>query len=156
MAKIEFKSVGDKSSSEKFVRPANVKPIGIKTPLRPGSSNDGVFAMHFSLSEQIHDNLRNLILTNHGERVGNYFFGANLKELTMEFGRREFDEESIRRIRDAINTYMPFVVPESFESTTIQRNESSAVELVKIEISYSIPDLNVSSKVLEIFMNIGG
>ena len=38
-------------------------PIGIKTPLERGSSyGETLFKMHFDITEQIQDNLKNLIM----------------------------------------------------------------------------------------------
>ena len=113
---IEFKSVGDRASARKFQPVTNEIPIGIKTPLRLGENNDGIFAMHLNIADQIHDNFRNLLLTNYGERLGQYEYGANLRELAMELGRSDFDAEAIVRIRNAINTFMPFIEPKTFEN----------------------------------------
>ena len=65
-----FKSVGRskreaESREERALRP----PIGIKTPIQL-SNTDGIFSMHRDLADQVSDNLKNLILTNHGERLG--------------------------------------------------------------------------------------
>ena len=52
-----------------------------------------VFKMHFNSIDQVHDNLRNLILTNNGDRLGRYNFGANLQPiLTEKLSKESFDE----------------------------------------------------------------
>ena len=79
MATLSFKSVGKTAQtlSEEDVEVANF-PIGIRTPLSL-SDIDGPLAMNYLLDEQLADNLRNLLQTNFGERLGLYNFGANLK-----------------------------------------------------------------------------
>ena len=66
MAAIDFKSVGEKTqailSSSVEVKPT---PIGIKTPLRFGNLDGGIFGMYTELRSTINDNLKNLLLTNH-------------------------------------------------------------------------------------------
>ncbi len=154
MAIIDFKSVGERADSEKFKVTKNEVPIGIKTPLRLGSQNDGIFSMHFSLTDQIQDNFRNLLLTNHGERLGLYDFGTNLRELSLEYGQETFDVEAIRRIRTAISRYMPFIEPRTFESTVV--SSGNAISNIRLMITYDLPNLGVSSKKIEVTISVGG
>lgn len=145
MATIDFKSVGEKSSSKKFASVENTQPIGIKTPLRYGTQNDGIFAMHYNASDQIQDNLKNLLLTNHGERLGLYDFGANLRELSLEHGRDAFDTEAVTRIKAAVDKYMPFINLRTFESNPTA-GLSGMVERVDIKIVYDVLRLGIIEK----------
>lgn len=156
MAVIDFKSVGESSALKKFQPVVNEIPIGIKTPLRFGNQNDGIFAMHFNLANQIQDNFRNMLLTNHGERVGLYDFGANLKELSFELAKEDFDAESIRRIRSAIGKYMPFIDPRTFESEILGKNTVNAIGRAKIRIVYDVPRLDITNKSIEVIVFVGG
>lgn len=155
MVVIDFKSVGELSSAKKFQPVENEVPIGIKTPLRLGTRNDGIFAMHFSVADQIHDNFKNLILTNHGERVGSYDFGANLSELSFEHGQETFDTEAITRIRTATNKYMPFMELKTFESR-FGRDGVNGERRVIIEIVYGVPRLGISNKRVQVKIIVGG
>lgn len=155
MAILDFKSVGEKSSSDKFQPVENSIPIGIKTPLRFGTKNDGIFAMHFSMADQIQDNFRNLLLTNHGERLGLYDFGANLRELSMEHGHDAFDSEAISRIKAAADRYMPFLSLSTFESKGIP-NAGGIIERVDIKIVYSVPRLNILNKEIVVTVFVRG
>lgn len=145
MATISFKSVGELANSEKFQSEANTLPIGIRTPLSFGSKNDGIFAMNFSMADQISDNLRNLLLSNKGERLGLYDFGANLRELTMEHGTDAFDGAAISRIKIAVDKYMPFVSLNSFASKATP-NVNGAIERVDIAVTYDVPRLGIVGK----------
>lgn len=153
---IEFKSVGEAATLAKFQPVINEVPIGIKTPLRLGIDNDGIFAMHLKLSDQIQDNLRNLLLTNNGERLGLYDFGANLGELSYELGKSEFDAEAIRRIRLAINKYMPFIDPRTFESEILGEDVRNGVGQAKMRIVYDVPRLGITNRSIEIVIFVGG
>lgn len=150
---ISFKNVG---KTVETVKTESIKetplPIGIKTPLRPGSNGEGVFAMHYNLADQVHDNLRNLILTNWGERLGLYDFGANLKELTSEYtSRDDFDNEAVIRIKNAVTKWMPFVQLGDFEPLPDLETDAA---FIRFRITYDIPLLNVSSKALEIILRV--
>ena len=145
MAVLDFKSVGERSSALKFQPTVNETPLGIKTPLRLGSQNDGIFSMHFNIADQIQDNFRNLLLTNHGERLGLYDFGANLRPLSLEHGQDSFDAEAIVRIKTAVDKYMPFLSPRTFESKPLP-NRGGMIERVNITITYDVARLSIIGK----------
>ncbi|MAG25249.1 hypothetical protein CMI47_06685 [Candidatus Pacearchaeota archaeon] len=148
---ISFKSVGSKSTLRKFHNVPDSKPVGIRSPLRLGEGRSGLFEMHFSLADQLHDNLKNLILTNHGERLGSFDFGANLRELTTELvSQKDFDTEAMLRINNAVNKFLPFVELETYESkfgTTVEKFGSEpGLGKIVINISYNIPRLRIVKK----------
>ena len=155
--KYSFKSVGELSTTIKSIEdsliPVQNPPIGIKTPILKGTDN--LFDMHRNFGDQIADDLRNLIQTNYGERLGLYDFGANLKPLVFEFGDPAFDEEAIRRIKREVSKYMKFVQLETFESF-IEHYDNKEVAKSGIRITYKIPRLEKKIRTLEIMLYIGG
>lgn len=155
MAVIEFKSVGERFDAKKFVPETNEIPIGIKTPLRFGTKNDGIFAMHFDAADQIRDNFRNLLLTNHGERLGLYNFGANLRSLSFELGQDTFDVQAITNIQTAINRFMSFIEPRTFESKLLPSGNAN-VDRVDISIVYDVPRLGISNQKIIVTISVGG
>lgn len=120
-----------------------------------GQGHEGIFAMHTSLRDQIGDNLRNLILTNRGERLGLYNFGANLRELTMERGSDDFEVEAIIRIREAASKFMPYVDLQTFESKA-SRDKSTGLVKVRIRIAYGVPTLGIARGVIEVVIFVAG
>ncbi len=160
MAAISFKSVGLKSTNRLFKEKVSPKPIGIKTPLQIGEGQSGLFQMHFNFPEQIHDNLRNLFLTNYGERLGRSLFGGNHRELAFELTSKEdFDQEAMSRIREAVENSMPFVELNDFESDFIVKNANDGFESgtkVSITLSYNIPKLRIMEKKLVIDLWVAG
>lgn len=147
MATYSFKSSGNLTQDIQQQNIVNEKPLSLKTPLMR-SDRDGLFQMHSNLEDTVSDNLRNLILTNWGERVGLYKFGANLKELTTDLVSQEnFDNEAITRIRNAVQTWMPFVDLDTFTSS-INRTENVNTAIIELQITYNIPAINVNGKKL--------
>lgn len=151
-----FKSVGQTSQEAAEQRAITTRkpPIGIKTPIQ-FSTSDGLFDMHTVALDNIRDNLKNLLLTNHGERVGLYDFGANLSPLLFNLGTEDFDAEAIRRISAALRKYMPFVEPQTFEPFTLGASEQD-LSMTGIRITYSIPKLNVLDQKIEVILHAGG
>jgi phage baseplate assembly protein W len=155
VAVLDFKSVGERASLQRLQPIANTVPIGIATPLRLGTQSDGILAMHFSMADQIADNLRNLLLTNHGERLGLYDFGANLRELSMEHGHDAFDAEAITRIKVAVDKYMSFISLQTFESKSTA-SLGGVTERVDIKIVYDVPRLNLRGQELVVTIFVRG
>lgn len=154
MATYNFKSVGKTEEQvNRETRTVTLVPFGIKTPMALGAT-EGIFQMNYSLSEQFHDNLRNLLLTNWGERLGLYNFGANLRPLTTEFvNLDDFDANAIGRIRNAVQQWMPFIDLENFESI-IDRNENKNTAVIKINITYNIQALQVFGRGIQIVLYV--
>lgn len=152
-----FSSVGTKKSVYDAVTAATVvaPPIGIKTPLEMGDSSDGIFKMHRNLGDQIKDNLINLILTNHNERLNFPDYGANIRPLLHELSAENGDEEAMKRIQRAVSKFLPFVVLENF-ITTPQDAGASALARIKMVITYSVPRANLTNQSIGIVFNFSG
>lgn len=149
MTTYSFKSVG-KTQSQNVVEQIveSLTPLGIKTPLRLGDQE--IFAVHYSLADVVHDNLRNLLQCNWGERLFLYDFGANLRPLVSELvSQDDFDAQAIERISNAVTRWFPFVSLETFESV-IDHAENQNTAIIRIRVTYSIAALQVSNKTLEV------
>jgi phage baseplate assembly protein W len=132
-------------NSEKTLPPS---PIGIKLPLQLGSERSGIFEMHFDSAEAISTNLRNLVMTNHGERVGNFLYGANLGPLCTEYSAADdFDAEAMRRIQTAVSNFLPMVQLNNFTANFIE-NSDSAVLVIEMSIEYDIPSISSIGNIL--------
>lgn len=154
MATINFKSVGQtqQQAKDEFIF-STLVPIGIKTPLRL-SNKLGLFEMNYSLEDQTADNLRNLLQTNWGERVGLYDFGANLRPLTADFSSQEdFDNEAVARIKSAVSRWMPYVELIDFTSE-VDRLENQSTGIIKITVTYDIPRILVSNKKIQVVLYV--
>ena len=147
----DFKSVGELQTSI-LDQTSNTKvelPIGLLTPLSFDSTGNSVFRMSSKLEDTIRDNLRNLLSTNHGERLLLQDFGANLGELAFDFSSEDVIQEALIRITKAVSKYMPFVSLESFEPKVVKSNDGSSI-LNKIKIFYSVPAVAANNQVVEI------
>jgi len=154
---ITFKSAGQlKSTLDKYERDTEfVKLIGIKTPLELGSGRDGLFRMHKDLKDQIKDNFKNLLMTNHGERLGNYNFGANLEELAFELATDEIEKEAISRINNAVGRFMPYISLTGFEAFT-EHSDNEHTAKIGVRVLYAVPGLNLSNQVVEVIIRAAG
>lgn len=157
MARISFKDVGIQGLDNE-IQSVDEKPripIGIKTPLElDQSDSDAIFKMHFNLADQVSDNLRNLILTNNGERLAFPDFGANLRPLLTEFPNKDsFDATAMQRIKKSVAKYMSYVNLVAYESK-FDRYENVYTGIYRLLIVYAVPNLNIPETPLEVTLYI--
>jgi phage baseplate assembly protein W len=151
-----FKNVGIREFQTQNVQTTrqSTLPIGIKTPAEFGGNGEGLFAMHVNIQDVVHDNLRNLILTNHGERLVHYDFGPNLRPLVAEFSSKEnFDDEAKIRIKTAVSKWMPFVSLVGFDSRP-EFIENRYTGKIVILVIYSVPQLGIVERALEVLLYV--
>ena len=156
----DFNSVGDLDLDEKErSRKAKLEsvrlPIGIRTPLQLSDNSNSLFRMNTVLLDQISDNLHNLIMTNHGERLGFYDFGANLMELCFELGAESADKVAVQRIKKAVDKYMPYVNLETFEPI-VDRHDNEHTAKVGVKVTYGIPKLTQKKREIEVILYVAG
>lgn len=156
MAAISFKSVGDLATNPRSAQEVQPKPVGILTPVSFAKKVGNPFAMSLSPIDQMVDNFRNMLLTNHGERLPLYDFGANLRALMTErLSQIDYDEQAMILIKSTTEKYMPYVNLNTFETQVLDAEEN-AISRVKIMIDFSIPRMSTSVKKVEIIIsNIG-
>jgi phage baseplate assembly protein W len=153
MATYSFRNVGKTQSTvvDETVEKTAL-PIGIKTPLRFGKNE--LFEMHYALADSVADNFRNLMLTNWGERLGLFDFGADLRPILSDFtSLDDFDTEAMSRINSAISKWMPYIDLEDYTSAVNENNNTASPQL-KISITYNVPALDVRKRVLELTLYV--
>jgi len=116
------------------IREKNLDPntwIGLSFPL--GRHNGGFFKQTQTVLEQTKHNLKNLLLTVPGERVGQPTFGSALHQSVFEplADEGQWEEEISTSINEAISIWMPHV--------TISKLDISFVDnIVNIELEFSL------------------
>ena len=81
--------------------------IGLSFPLRRDKFND--FAMTKNSLQQAEHNLKNLLLTYPGERVGQPEFGSRLRELCFEQIDDTLPERIEEEVRRAVSVWLPYI-----------------------------------------------
>jgi phage baseplate assembly protein W len=80
---------------------------GITLPVQRG--NSGYFDQAFSSFEQAKSNLKNLLLTNKGERILQPDFGTGLQELLFEQITDDLEIQLESLITDSVNFWLPYI-----------------------------------------------
>ena len=159
----KFKSVGKKTTDRKFdtKKTSKVQPVGIKTPVRNSGTSE-IFDMNSDFREQIKDNLRNLILTNQGERLCRHDFGANLKNVLYDYSNdREYQQTVKNLILEAVKKDMPMISITDIQTVVLndlEKNTANRAGLAKLKlrIIFGIPRARVENLAIEAELYIGG
>ena len=94
--------------------------IGLQLPL--GTHQNGVFKQTQTLLEQTKSNIKNLLLTRRGERLGNPTFGTNLLSLVFEPINDDPQNSIEEEIRGSIAEFLPAV---KVRSVNFSNNENT-------------------------------
>ena len=90
--------------------------IGLSFPLRRDKFND--FSMTKNSLEQAQHNLKNLLLTYPGERVGQPEFGSRLRELCFEQIDDTLPERIEEEVRKTVSVWLPYINILSIDTLT--------------------------------------
>ena len=156
--KYEFAAVGELETvfENRLVETSEGMPVGIKTPMELGYNNVGPFKMHTEILQQIRDNFRNMLQTNHGDRVILHDFGANLEGLAFELGSESADTLAIQNIRRTTAKYMPFINLQTFESFNRPPESNSGLALIGVKVVYTVPTINTDPNEIEVIIYSAG
>ena len=114
--------------------------IGISLPLVHGTQ--GFFNKTKTTLEQTKSNIKNLLLTVRGERIGNPTFGSDLKRILFEPDAGDLGDKIEETIRASMGEWLPFVRIKSIKTTSSERNPN----LLNVKLQFTINvDQNVET-----------
>ena len=137
----------------------NKSPIGIKTPLEKGSGfGETLFKMHFDIADQIQDNLKNLIMTQKGERLGFPDYGTNLRKIysNTSLPIEQVVELATQEIKNVVEKYMPSLNLLQFYSDNLDIGELKLDNSNNVGLEFSNMQKNTkinNSKIEELNKN---
>jgi len=117
------------------------------------SDIDGAYALTKNFEEMIEQNLKNLLLTNPGERVMDPIFGVGLKTFLFEMNTTVQHEQIKKEIMKQAGIYMPFINISGVIIDSTATNEALAENMIAMSVIYSIPALGKTAS-LELAINV--
>ena len=118
--------------------------IGIGLPF---NSDVGGFKLNYVTEDQIHDNLKNLLLTMKGERLMHPTFGSNIYNLMFEPGIEEdIQVKALNTIQDTVSEWMNFV---TIKDVKVTMNDNT----LNILVSYEVKELDIA-KILDLTVKV--
>ena len=83
--------------------------FGCTFPLTYVGGSDGFFPRASSVKKQAASNIKNLLLTQKGERVGQPTFGSDLPSILFEQRTEDIADKIETAIREAISNWLPYI-----------------------------------------------
>ena len=106
--------------------------IGVGLPLTHNKS--GFFYKTKTSLEQAKSNIKNLLLTRKGERLGNPDFGSELLAVIFEQEGDDIENKVEEAIRSAMSQWLPFIIIDEIETQFSERNRNT----INVSIGFSI------------------
>ena len=110
--------------------------VGIKLPFRFGTT--GFFNQSKTVKEQSFSNLKNLILTIKGERVGQPEFGCDVHRIIFEPITDTTGESIEEAVRDAVSIWLPHITVHNVY-VSIDDQDTNKI-LLSFEYSVNVED----------------
>lgn len=163
-----FKSSGFKLSDRIINNPDDdpkIRQIGIKTPLEfSKKSNQQLFHMNEDPLAQVKDNLRNLILTEKGERLGRPDFGCGIKKYLFDLTSiPNYESIIIQEISQQVEKYFPFILIKNIEILDYAKAENyeelkerGGLASILLRLTYDIQKIGAQDQKIEIIIFAGG
>jgi len=117
--------------------------ISVKLPLVYGEA-DGPYELNKNIGEVIKQNLKNLILTNPGERPMIKSFGVGFHRLLFEPINSTTLDLTKTRILKQVGKFMSFVNIEQIKFITSSEDPSISDNEVTLILKYNLGDINPS------------
>ena len=121
--------------------------IGPRIPLTRDNTF-GVYSLVSQYKEEIHQNLKNLLLTAPGERMMNPDFGVGMRHFLFE-PRNHSITAMRQRIAGQVRKYMPFIrnLRTQFDTNSDQDFLANS-NILSVTISYDVPSLNLTTSLV--------
>ena len=110
--------------------------IGCELPLT--HTQNGFFNRTKTLLEQTRSNIKNLLLTNKGERLGNPTFGTNLLSVVFTQENTDLESRVEEEIRAAMGEWLPFINIVNIETNFSDDNMSTAIVNLRFSLNVDL------------------
>tara|TARA_B100000287_G_scaffold131709_2_gene123813 strand:+ start:2321 stop:2773 length:453 start_codon:yes stop_codon:yes gene_type:complete len=127
--------------------------FGCTFPLTYMGDNVGFFPRAKTVKEQAFSNLKNLLLTQKGERVGQPTFGSNLPALLMEQVGEELNDRVEETIHEALEEWLPYIQAQNIFVVQSDSNPNQITVTLEFIVTVDDPD---SPETLTFNFNTGG
>ena len=120
--------------------------IGLELPLNYG--NFGFFNRTKTALQQSISNIKNLLLTNKGERLGNPTFGSELLSVIFEQENTDIESRVEETIRSSMSEFLPFINVVSIETNFSPTNKN--VLSVGIKFTLNVDETSEADLTLDL------
>ncbi|MEO5367128.1 MAG: GPW/gp25 family protein [Magnetococcus sp. WYHC-3] len=116
--------------------------LSVKLPLSI-DPDDGPYSLNKTYVDLVKQNLKNLILTNPGERMMDINFGVGLRNYLFENNGEDTYTDIKEKISEQVGKYMPFLELDEILVYAPEDDVRTAGNIVYIKVGYKIVPLNI-------------
>ena len=127
--------------------------FGCTFPLTYKGDNVGFFPRAKTVKEQAFSNLKNLLLTQRGERLGQPDFGSRLPELMFEQVGEDLNNRIEEAIHEALEQWLPYIKAQNVFVVQDTKNPNQVVVTLEFIVTIDDPD---SPETITFNFNSGG
>ena len=127
--------------------------IGLELPLT--HTRDDFFKRTKTALEQAKSNIKTLLLTNKGERLGNPTFGTNLLSLVFSQENTDLESRVEEEIRASMSEFLPFINIVSIETNFSDTNKNVANVTLEFTLNVDVTSKDSLSLDLSTYQNVG-
>tara|TARA_Y100001970_G_C14231619_1_gene859010 strand:+ start:818 stop:1285 length:468 start_codon:yes stop_codon:yes gene_type:complete len=98
--------------------------IGLQLPIQKSTGVEGYFLSSQTTIEAVKNNIKNLLLTNRGERLMQPSIGLNLREYLFEPLTDDLIMEMQNEINETISMWLPFI---TITNLSIEQGEENSI-----------------------------
>ena len=110
--------------------------IGLELPLT--HTQQGYFKRTKTALEQAKSNIKNLLLTNKGERLGNPNFGTNLISLVFSQENNDLESRVEEEIRASMSEFLPNINIVNIQTNFSDENMSTAIVNLRFSLNVDL------------------
>ena len=110
--------------------------IGLELPLT--HTQEGYFKRTKTALEQAKSNIKNLLLTNKGERLGNPNFGTNLISLVFSQENTDLESRIEEEIRASMSEFLPNINIVNIQTNFSDENMSTAIVNLRFSLNVDL------------------
>ena len=110
--------------------------IGLELPLT--HTQEGYFKRTKTALEQAKSNIKNLLLTNKGERLGNPNFGTNLISLVFSQENTDLESRVEEEIRASMSEFLPNINIVNIQTNFSDENMSTAIVNLRFSLNVDL------------------
>ena len=125
-------------------------PIGFTVPFAITTGSVGYFETTQTEVDAVAQDLRSLLLTNQGERLGHYNFGCNLRRDLFEPRDEQLRDTMGERIQGQISLWMPFVMVDQLNVIFSEEDPGIPENGLAVRIRYRITNKPELFKTLDV------
>ena len=122
--------------------------IGLELPLN-FSGNNGFFNRTKTAIQQAKHNIKNLLLTKKGERLGNPTFGSDLFAILFEQEGDDLESKVEEAVRSAMSEFLPFINVNAIRTVFSSSNRN----IINVSMQFSLNVDSSSSDELSLDIN---